>query len=264
VDGAAVLQGVENTATTTTTLLIDEPGGGSDPALSLGNDNGPSLHLQALADDWDQPLDLGEIANTTLGPLIGVTDFNGEVATGFLATSFDLASISVAYAITPVRVLDTRTTGGRAGIVRTSVGALDANNRLKPGGWIDVAIDPANDNFTVESAFVNLTAVAPLAAGFLSVYVPGTRPNTSTLNVQAGQTLANGAFVGVGVVEDTFVVRVFSNTTTHVVLDLTGVTINDVPGPTATTPVARKATSAQVRRSRVARRPVRVLGRGRR
>ena len=262
-DGAALLQGVENTATSTTALLIDEPGGGADPTLSLGNDNGPSLQLQALAGDWDGTLELGEIANTTLGPFIGVNDFNDTVATGYLATNFDLASISVAYAITPTRVLDTRTSGGRSGIIRTSTGALDASFRLKAGSWLDIAIDPADQNFTLESAFVNVTATGPLAKGYLSLYVPGVRPNTSTLNVLAGQTLANGAFVGVGVVEDTFAIRVYSSTTTHVVLDLTGVTINDVPGPSAGA-TALKASTPQVRRSRVARRPVRVLGRGRR
>ena len=262
-DGDPVVQGEENAATSTTSLRIGDPDGGADPTLALGNNDGPSLQLQALAGDWDGTLELGEIANTTLGPLIGVNDFDNQLATGYLATNFDLASISVAYAITPVRVLDTRTAGGRAGIVRTSTGALDANNRLKAGGWIDVGLTPADQNFTVESAFVNLTAVAPVAAGFLSVYVPGARPNTSTLNVMARQTLANGAFVGVDVVEDTFAVRIFSSTTTHVLLDLTGVSLNDVPGPGAT-PAARKASSAQVRRARVARRPVRVLARSRR
>jgi len=261
-DGAPVLQGLDNTATTTTALRIDEPGGGPDAALELGNDNGPSLQLQALAEDWEGSLDMGEIANTTLGPLIGVNGFDNDLSTGYLATNFDLAAISVAYAITPARVLDTRSAGGRSGIVRTSTGALDGNGRLKAGAWIDVAIDPADENFTLESVFVNLTAVAPLAGGFLSAYVPGVRPNTSTLNVAAGQILANGAFVGVGVFEEVFAVRVFSSTTTHVLLDLTGVTINDVPGPVAG--AAARKSPAQVRRSRVARRSVRVLGRGRR
>jgi hypothetical protein len=262
VDGAPVLQGLDNTATTTTALRIDEPGGGPDAALELGNDNGPTLRLQALGEDWEGALDMGEIANTTFGPLIGVEDFNNGLATGYLATNFDLAAIPVAYAISPSRVLDTRTAGGRSGIVRSSAGALDADGRLHAGGWIDVAIDPANENFTLQSIFVNLTAVAPRAAGFLSVYAPGSRPNTSTLNVNAGQTQANGAFVEVGIFESSFVVRLYSNTTTHVALDLTGVTITDVPGPVSSAAAGKK--SAQARRTRVARRPVRVLGRGRR
>jgi hypothetical protein len=49
------------------------------------------------------------------------------------------------------------------------------------------------------AAILNVTVTATTGNGFLAVYPPGTPwPGTSTLNWSAGQTVANGVQVGVG------------------------------------------------------------------
>ena len=60
------------------------------------------------------------------------------------------------------------------------------------------------------------------------------------MNFQLGQTIANGAFIMVGVAKeqnpdwpdsgDWFVVRIYTTATTHLVLDLTGVTLRGIAG----------------------------------
>ena len=63
-DGDSVTLGEANDATSTTSIRIDGTDGGADAALTLQNANGPSLALQPLDEDWDGPLEVGEIANT--------------------------------------------------------------------------------------------------------------------------------------------------------------------------------------------------------
>lgn len=260
-DGAAVLQGRDNEGTATTTIGIGPEGTGNqtNAALALGNDDGPSLALQPLGADWQGDLEEGQIANTVIGPYIGLDDYNGELSTGWLVTNFDLGAVPVAVAVTPQRVADTRTADGREGILATSPNAFDSQHRLVAGAWMDVAVTNADSDYSVESVFVNLTVTGPLAPGFLKLYVPGTeKPPTSNLNYATGQIICNGSFVPAGVVDTYYAVRIFTSKTTHVVVDLTGLTISDVPGPAGT--LNRQATK-QVRRSRAARRPMSSVGR---
>src|SRR5690349_4359136 len=133
-DGEPVLAGRQNAADATTTLTV---GDGSDPALALENGDGPSLYLQPLVAEFATELELGQIANTELGPIIGVDTTVGH-ATTFLATGVDLADLPTPYALpTPIRVLDTRTAAGRARVVRTSPNAFDSKFRLNRGAWLD-------------------------------------------------------------------------------------------------------------------------------
>jgi len=262
-DGLPVLQGEDQSATDTTALRIDEPGGGEDPTLALYNADGPSLFLQPLAFDWPGDLQLGEIANTEIGPSIGLEDFEGDLTVGYLATNFDLGALPLAVAITPQRLADTRTVAGREGIVRSSSSsALDSSNRLTAGSWIDIAVAAADGPNTVDSVFVNLTVVDSQRAGYITAYPPGGRPATSTVNFAKGQIVANGAFIQTGVFETTFVIRVFAHDTTHVVVDLTGVTISEVPGPAGTLQAAKK-TAQKRRKARAAKRPLPAFGRRR-
>ncbi len=90
---------------------------------------------------------------------------------------------------------------------------------------------------------MNVTAVKPVKNGVMTAYPPGGRPLTSTLNYRKGKTIANGAFIGVGVAKeinpdwptsaDWFVIRIHTTAATHLVVDLTGVTLRGIAGSTS-------------------------------
>jgi hypothetical protein len=99
----------------------------------------------------------------------------------------------------PVRLIDTR-----------------ASTRLTAGSVLPVGVVGGGN-----AAFVNLTAVAPSAAGFLTAYpcdVP--RPTTSNLNVAAGRSAkANAAIVGLSGAGQ---LCVYTSVAVDVVVDLVG------------------------------------------
>ena len=66
-------------------------------------------------------------------------------------------------------------------------------------------------------------------------------PASSTINFTKGQTIANGAFIAVGLLDTVFAVRIYARATTHVLLDLTGEALNYLPGPAVTSAAAVKA-----------------------
>ncbi len=88
---------------------------------------------------------------------------------------------SVFHAVTPTRILDTRSTlGGH-------------NSPLGAGATLDLQVTGTSAVPAGATAVAfNLTAVGPTAGSFLTVYPQGTtRPTVSSINVTAGQTLAN-------------------------------------------------------------------------
>ncbi|WP_157745815.1 NosD domain-containing protein [Micromonospora purpureochromogenes] len=105
--------------------------------------------------------------------------------------------------LSPVRVLDTRTSTPLAG---------NADRRLDFAGWL-----PAD----ATAAILNVTVTRPTAAGVLKVYPDGSSvPVASNLNFVAGQTIPN--LVIVPVVAGKVMIRNASSGTTHVVADLAG------------------------------------------
>lgn len=219
-DGDSVVAGQPNSASSTTSLTIAE---GDDAALSLVNPNGPALRLESVGAEYVGDLDLGEIANTDLGPDIGV-DYGDGPTTDFLATGNDLDGLPTPIAIDPERLLDTRKASGRERIVRSSSStAITSEGKLRGGQWIDVAIDTAESDFVLSAVFVNAAVLGPAKNGWLIVYPPSdTAPNTSTINFRAGVSLANAAFVGVGIYDGDYVVRIWTSQTTHLLFDLSG------------------------------------------
>jgi hypothetical protein len=229
-DGGNVVLGQVNDSTTATTLRIDNPGGGPDPALALQNAGGPQLALLAPAQDYDGPLDVGEIANTKAGPNIGV-DYGDGAVTTFLATGVDLTN---AYPIPAARLLDTRSASGRASVVGSSRAPFDSAGRLKAGAYVDVAI-AATEDVALVGVFLNLTAFESTAGGFLEVYTPGTRPNRPTLRYQRNVAVANHAFIGPGTAGSSYRVRIYASQPTQVLLDLVGAITGFPPSGGATT-----------------------------
>ena len=104
--------------------------------------------------------------------------------------------------VDPVRVLDTRRTGG-VGVGQVVEVALDA--------WVPAA---------ATSVVVNVTATQAAADGFLTAYPCGAAvPEASNVNYLAGQDRAASAVVPVGTGRS---VCVFSSAASHVVVDLAG------------------------------------------
>lgn len=231
------------------------------PTLRLVNNSGPTLYLSPVA--GDPVLPTGTIANTVDGPLVGVLDDGGAPITTYLATGADIAALAVPVPITPTRLLDTRTAAGRQNIVGQSAGAIGSDGRLQRNGYIDVAVDTAAGDFTLEAAFLNLTVTGGLDGGYVTAYPPGPRPTASTINFVRGQTIANGVFVGLGVVAGAFAVRLVAATATHVLVDLTGASVTLQPGP-AQPAAFQTADARRTARTRPAARITRTLGRGRR
>lgn len=246
-NGDPVVLGEVNAASSPTTMAINSAAGSHEPTLELRNNRGPSLALQPLAADFPGSMELGEIVNTELGPLIGVDSELG-LATTYLVTGIDLADMPTPYPLPkPVRLLDTRTAAGRARVLRTSSGAWDSSFRLKKGAWVDIEAAPVTNEYQTPGAWVNIVSVSSQANGNLAVYPPGTYPGTSTLNFTKGVTLANGAFVATGIVAGRHAIRIRASQPSHVVLDLTGLVIKG----SQPTPAGKSA--GQGKRSSVAK-----------
>jgi hypothetical protein len=138
-DGDTVTVGADHVGSDATTFTINSQ---QVPTVGLANENGPSLRLSPLPNDWEGALDAGEIANTYAGPLIGVSEGPADnPVTTYLATGLDLAALPVPVAYeAPDRALDTRTSSGRARVLATSPSPYTTGSRLKAGAWLDVAI----------------------------------------------------------------------------------------------------------------------------
>ena len=92
--------------------------------------------------------------------------------------------------ITPVRILDTRTTNTPSGVA----------GRVAEGGTLNLQITGANGIPVAATAVVmNVTAVTPTGAGFVTVWPRGvTRPLSSNLNFAPGDVVPNLVTVGIG------------------------------------------------------------------
>lgn len=119
--------------------------------------------------------------------------------------------------ITPLRLSDTRLWGSK----------LPAEYYFNSAATYN---DPEVDR-SVRAFAVNITAVAPMAAGFLTAWNgdPYTLPYASTVNYAAGKTVANMAIVPTipcvdcGEAEGWPSIGVYTSATTHVLVDLVGV-----------------------------------------
>lgn len=138
---------------------------------------------------------------------------------------------------------------------------LDTRSGRRPDAGVTTVVSIPGSG--VQAASLNITAVEPVAAGFLTVWPCGTdRPLASTLNVSAGDIIANAATVGVG---GSGTVCVWSSVATHVVVDVAGIWQSAASGlPTPINP-ARLLDSRTVSSTRIAAGTVRKIdvgGRG--
>jgi hypothetical protein len=109
--------------------------------------------------------------------------------------------------IHPIRITDTRS-------------GIGAPHALGPKATVSITYNQADVRTAGIAA--NVTAVAPSAATFITVWPTGlTRPTVSTLNATAGQVVPNAAIITIGTGEQ---FNVFNNSgTMNVIVDVAGV-----------------------------------------
>lgn len=111
--------------------------------------------------------------------------------------------------VAPTRIVDTRTSLGASGPL-----AAGSDTSILVGGRAGLP------KTAVGAVVVNVTAVRPKAAGWLLTYPSGTSPAaSSTVNFDAGATVANQAVVGVG---SDGRIRLKVSQATDVLLDVVG------------------------------------------
>jgi hypothetical protein len=147
-----------------------------------------------------------DIEYTGLGKVDLIADVVGWYSVGGVSTT----SGPVYAPVTPVRLLDTRTSGGP----------------IPSGGTAVVHVVPPNRH--VSAAAVNLTVPQPTSPGYVTAWAGGPRPPTSNLNVTPGITVSNAAVVPVA---PDGTITIFMQLRDDVIVDLMG-TFDD--GTTAT------------------------------
>lgn len=116
---------------------------------------------------------------------------------------------------------------GRSKITNAGGGNLDAAGRLVAGHTIVINLIGLVSGAT--AAYCNLTAVSPLAGGYMTLWPGGTRPATSSINFTKGAIVANFAVTGITNSDTAATVSIFSSATTHVILDVTAFAVG-APG----------------------------------
>ncbi len=127
----------------------------------------------------------------------------------------------------PVRILDTRTSAGRAHVLDPS-GKFDSAGRLIKGQTIH--IDLTSLVAFGDAMSGNLTVTGSLGAGFLTLWSGAIAlPNASSINYVKGQTIANLTSSGIftfGSKSDAIAIAC-TNSNTHVILDVGGFFVAD-------------------------------------
>ncbi|MBI5089473.1 MAG: hypothetical protein HZB15_11630, partial [Actinobacteria bacterium] len=118
-------------------------------------------------------------------------------------------------AVEPGRVADSRSDGATIDGRFAGTGALAGGTvlRLDIGGRAGVPTGAT-------AVSLNVTVTEPAASGYLTVFPCGTpRPNASSLNFVAGQTVPNAVLAKIG---NNGRVCLFAQVTTHVIVDVNG------------------------------------------
>lgn len=142
-----------------------------------------------------------------------------NVIPAFLSNDSDLIYVPIA----PCRVLDTR-------VPSANSGRIDANSSRDFWGWgVDFASEQggAAGGCDIEpnpaAIAMNVTAVSPIGAGYLTVYPFGEgAPLAATLNYQSGDVVGNESIVKVHQVPGQKEFSIYSFRSVHVVADAVG------------------------------------------
>jgi hypothetical protein len=216
---------------TSETLVLTNTG---SPAAGVAS---PPLRLRPAASGLVNPPSSttvgGDVVATNDGFLYFTHDFSSfqpglifaaDVHTDATANSF--APLSV-----PHRIIDTRSSGGRAHVINPS-GAFDSTGRLLKGHTI--LVDLTSLVSFGDAVTANLTVINPAASGYLTLWSGGVaRPTAASIAFSKAQTISNLAVSALA--EITFnghtftdVIAIFASATTFVILDVAGFTVADL------------------------------------
>ncbi len=176
---------------------------------------------------------LNAVANAVIVPLssagfdvynsAGTTDVAIDL-TGWFASPTAQTEAGEEFPLSPFRIADTRCGTSPPPAFCSSYTTIPPANiklaTIPPGGSIDVQVSGTGSgsdsvpSFGVAAVTMNLTAVSPSAAGYLSVWATGAKPAapTSVVNFAAGQTLPNRVVVPISPSGD---LTVYNGSTGH-------------------------------------------------
>jgi hypothetical protein len=225
---SAVALNVTATEATAPGFVQVIPTGGSTAVASSSNLNLTAAG-QTIANLVVVPL--GDAGRVTLYSE-GGAHLLADVAGYFTDASAASGTTGLFQAIQPGRLLDTRE-GGQA----------------KPGDQSSVVVDPLGREGVpaagVSGVVLNVTAVQPVAPGFVQVFPTGraTAGTSSNVNItRAGQVIANSALATLG---DGGNVTLYTSRSTHLVADVFGYYLGDGAIPSTASP-SPSAGSGQV------------------
>lgn len=134
---------------------------------------------------------------------------------GSYGTTVEAAPPPVYTSLVPSRLMDTRADGLTVDGESQALGAVAAGSVTEL-----VVADRGGVSADAMAVALNVTAVNPLAQGFITVFPCGaTQPDTSNLNYRAGQRVANAVVAAVGTDGK---VCIYSKSITDLVVDLSG------------------------------------------
>ncbi|MCU1391703.1 MAG: hypothetical protein JWM34_131 [Ilumatobacteraceae bacterium] len=120
--------------------------------------------------------------------------------------------------LSPARLMDTRPGSPTVDGLAAGAGPLGANSTTN----LTVVGRGAVPATGVSAVALNVTATAPTAAGYITVFPAGaTRPTASNLNYTPGQTIPNMVIASVGTSGQISLFN-FTSGTTHVIVDVLG------------------------------------------
>lgn len=207
--------------TPTPTVILTNTGGNTTTGEAS-----PQLRLTPAAAGLDVPATAtvgGDLVATNTGDLWFSHDgpSYGGLFPALVHTEAN-SNVFVPFAA-PVRILDTRSSTLRASILDPT-GNLDSSGRLLGGHTIHINLSSLV--FFADSMTANLSVIGPLAGGYVTLWSGAVvKPNASSISFGKGQAISNLTVSGIAF-SNTGVssIAIFAVQTTHVILDVTGVT----------------------------------------
>ncbi|WKU07854.1 hypothetical protein [Micromonospora sp. HUAS LYJ1] len=221
-NGEPLTIGLPNQGSAATTLRTAAPDGAC--ALTLQNRTGAPLQVQRKSNYQDVA---GGVISTVKGLGVLATDANGNVRTYEAHTT---ANSTMLVPIPPTRILDTRSSAGRARLLEGAQ-RIDSQGRAAAETLLVVHLRDIVEYG--DGLFGNVTVAKTAKGGFATVFGRGDLPNASTINWwSAGQLLSNGVLTQLGgyetvngeYYEDVVAIYV-QKSAAAVILDVTGLLV---------------------------------------
>jgi hypothetical protein len=239
---ATEIAATNNTSPTPTAIL-------TNAGSTAAGEASPSLRLTPAATGLVVP------SSTTVGgDLVATNDGNlwfthavPNVATFAAVVHTDANSNSFVPLAAPKRMLDTRSTSGRANVLDPS-GKFDSSGRLLAGKTIHINLSTLV--FFGDAVTATLTSVNSAANGFMILWSGGVaRPTVVSLNFRTGQSITNLTVSGLAAFSQTATdtIAIYTTQATGVLLDVVGFTVGNIGqvNPAFTAPTLSPSARAQ-------------------